>query len=152
MLYVREGIPSKLLGVGMSPTECFYVEIKLRKKKWFCCSYNSNKNNIQFHLENMTKSLALYSSNYENLIILDFNVSTDNSCKAGFCNTYDLKSLITEPTCYKNPENLTYFDLILTNHPRSFQNSCVFDTSLSDFHKMTVTITKTFFQSLDQES
>ena len=59
MLYVREDIPSKHLGVEMSPTEGFYVEINLRKKKWLLfCSYNPNKNNIQFHLENQAKSLA----------------------------------------------------------------------------------------------
>ena len=134
----------------MSPTEGFYLEINLRKKKWLlCCSYNPNKNNIQFHLENLTKSLAVYSSNYENLIILgDFNVSIDNSYMAGFCDTYDLRSLITEPTCYKSPENSTCIDLILTNHPRSFQNSCEFETGLSDYHKITVTIMKASFQRL----
>ena len=83
MLYVREDIPSKVLGVETSPTEGFYVEINVRKKKWLlCCSYNLNKNNTQFHLENMTKCLALYSPNYENLIILgDFNVSIDKDLK-----------------------------------------------------------------------
>ena len=50
-----------------------------------------NKNKIQFHLENPTKSLALHSSNYENLIILgDFDASIDNSYIAGFRDTYDL--------------------------------------------------------------
>ena len=33
MLYMREDIPSKLSGVETSPTEGFYVEIKLRKQK-----------------------------------------------------------------------------------------------------------------------
>ena len=33
MLYVREDVPSKLLGVEKSATEGFYVEINLRKKK-----------------------------------------------------------------------------------------------------------------------
>ena len=92
---------------------------------------------------------ALYSSNYENLIILgDFNVIIDNSYMAGFCDTYDLRSLIMEPTCYKNPENPTCIDLILTNHPFTFQNSCVLETDLPDFHKMTVTIMKASFQRL----
>ena len=62
--------------------------------------------------------------------------------------TYNLRSLITEPTCYKNPENPACIDLILTNHPRSFQNSCVFETGLSDLHKMAVTIMKASFQRL----
>ena len=67
---------------------------------------------------------------------------------AGLCDTCDLRSFITEPTCYKNPENSTCIDLILTNHPLSFQNSCVFETNLSDFHKITVTILKASFQRL----
>ena len=67
---------------------------------------------------------------------------------AGFCDTYDLTSLISEPTCYKNPENPTCIDLILTNNPLSFQNSCVLETDLSEFHKMTVTIMKASFQRL----
>ena len=152
-LYVREDIPPKLLGIGVSPTEGLYVEISLRKKKWLiCCSHNPNKNNIQFHLENLTKSyirivISLYSSNYENLIILgDFNVNIDKNYMTDFCDTYVLRSLITELTCYKNPENPTSIDLILTNHPRSFQNSCLFEAGLCDFHKMTVTIMKASFQ------
>ena len=48
----------------------------------------------------------------------------------------------------KNLENPTCIDLILTNHPLSFQNSCVLETGLSDFHKMTVTIMKASFQRL----
>ena len=57
MLYVREDILSKLLEVE---TEVFYVEINLRKKK--SCFVDSNKKNIQFHLENLTKSLANYET------------------------------------------------------------------------------------------
>ena len=91
----------------------------------------------------------LYSSNYENLIILgDFNVSIDNNYMAGFCYTYDLRSLITERTCYKNPKNPTCIDLILTNHSRNFQNSCVFETGLPEFSKMAVTIMKASSQRL----
>ena len=56
-----------------------------------------------------------------------------------FCESYNLKSLRKVSTCYKNPERPSYIDLILTNKPKYFQNSCVIETSLSDFHKMTVT-------------
>ena len=100
-------------------------------------------------MENLTKSLALYSSNNENLIVLgDFNVSIENSYMTGFCDTYDLRSLITEPTCYKNQENSTCIALILTNYALNFQTSCIFETGLSDFHKMTLTIMKTSFHRL----
>ena len=65
-----------------------------------------------------------------------------------FCERYSLSSLIKEPTCYKNPANPSYIDLILTNLPRSFQNSGVVETGLSDFHRMIVTVLKITFQRL----
>ena len=65
-----------------------------------------------------------------------------------FCERYSLSSLIKEPTCYKNPANPSCIDLILTNSPRSFQNSNVVETGLSDFHRMIVTVLKTTFQRL----
>ena len=37
---------------------------------------------------------------------------------------------------------------MLTNHPRSFQNSLAIGTGLSDFHRMTVTMMKTYFPKL----
>ena len=62
--------------------------------------------------------------------------------------TFDLTSLIKEPTCYKTPDNPSCIDLILTNKPLSFQNACVAETGLSDFHWMLLTVTKTTFQKL----
>ena len=56
--------------------------------------------------------------------------------------------MIKQKTCFKNPENPTCIDLILTNSPRSFQNSSVFETGLSDFHKLTITVLKQYFPKL----
>ena len=61
---------------------------------------------------------------------------------------HNLKTLIKQKTCFKNPENPTCIDLILTNSPRSFQNSSVFETGLSDFHKLTITVLKQYFPKL----
>ena len=55
-----------------------------------------------------------------------------------FSENYDLKSLIKQPTCYKNPNNLTCIDLILNNW--SFQSTCVIETELPDFHMMILTV------------
>ena len=57
--------------------------------------------------------------------------------------------MINKPTCYKNPERPSCIDLILTNCPDSFQNSCVIATGLSDFHKMVVTEMKTTYRKLE---
>ena len=57
--------------------------------------------------------------------------------------------MISKPTCYKNPDNPTCTDLILTNRPGSFQNSCVIETGLSDFQKMIVTVMKTSYWKIE---
>ena len=61
-----------------------------------------------------------------------------------FCASYNLKNLIKQPTCFKNLENPTRINYILTNHPKSFYSSSVFETCLSDFHKLTSTVLKVF--------
>ena len=81
-------------------------------------------------------------------MIGDFNSDVNQSCMKAFFESYNLSSLIKEPTCYKNPQNPSCIDLILTNSPYSFQNSCVIETGLSDFDKMTVTVTKTSYEKL----
>ena len=65
-----------------------------------------------------------------------------------FCSFYYLKSLIKQPTCFKNLEKPSYIDLILTNKPRSFHSTCVIETGLSDFHKMNVSVLKMHFRKL----
>ena len=55
---------------------------------------------------------------------------------------YNLKNLVKQKTCYKNPDNPSCIDLILTNCHRNFQNTNVFETGLSDFYKMTVSVLK----------
>ena len=127
-----------------------FVELNLRKRKWLIsCSYNPHKSNIFKHIEILSKNLDLQSSHYEsNIIIGDFNVGVSDPHINDFCNAYNLNSLIKEPTCYKNRDNPSCIDLILTNSPRSFQGSCVVETGLSDFHKLVVTIMKTTVQRL----
>ena len=63
-----------------------------------------------------------------------------------FCETYNLKNLIKEPTCFKNPENPSCIDLMLTNKPSCFQGSVAIETGLSDFHKMCITVMKLYFE------
>ena len=114
MLFVREDIPCKLLSVENHPIKGFYVGINLQKTKWLlCCSYNPNRCKIDFHLENLSRSLALYLSHNENFIIIgDFNVEANDIAISVFRDTYDLKSLIKEPTFYKKPIKLLALTLV----------------------------------------
>ena len=150
LFYAREDIPVKLLSVENLPTECFFIEINLRKRKWLvCCSYNPHRDNIKEHLNTISANLDLYSSKYEYIIVIgDFNAEVNDKFMSNFCESYNLSSLIKESTCYKNPENHSSIDLILTNSPHRFQCSSVVETGLSDFHKMIVTVMKTTFQRI----
>ena len=145
LVYVQENIPAKLLSSEAKTIEGIFIELNFRKKKWLLsCSYNPSKSNIISHLEHLRRSLDLYSANYGNLLLMgDFNVNTSELNMKDFCDSYGFKSLINVPTCFKNPENPSCIDLILTNNPLSFQNSGVIETGLSDVHKMTLTVMKT---------
>ena len=149
MLLVREDIPSKLLP-HINPScniEDIFVEINLRSKKWLISgSYNPNVSHIQKHTVNLSKNLDFYSSQYENFIVIgDFNPEMTNNYLEEFCASYNPKNLIKEPTCFKNIDNPTLIDYILTNHPKSFHSSSVYETGFSDFHKLTLTVLKTFY-------
>ena len=137
MLFVRVDIPCKLISLEIKPMEGFYVEIHLRKTKWFlCCSYNPSRSNINFHVEHLNQNLALYSSCYKNFMIIGyFNVEANNRAMSVFSGTCNLENLIKEPTCYKNP-----------NKPSCIKHSCVIETGLSNFHRMTVTVMKATFE------
>jgi hypothetical protein len=150
LLYIRADIPSKLINkVTLDVSyEGFFVELNIMKKKWLLsCSYNPKKSNIKEHLDKMRIALDTYSSGYDNFLIIgDFNAETKEDHMKEFCNNYHLTNLIKKATCYKNPDNPSCIDLMLTNRSSIFQNSVVIESGLSDFHKMTVTVLKTYFQ------
>ena len=78
----------------------------------------------------------------------DFNVANDENHIESLCKNYGLKSLIRQPTCYKNPGNPACIDLILTNVPFSFQNICMVETGLSDFHLITLPVMRKVLRNI----
>ena len=110
------------MSTELLPMKDFYVEINHQKKKWLlCCSYNPNKNAIKSHLEILHKDLALYSSKYENLIILGyFIVGMGNSDISVFCDTYRLKVLL------RSQHTIKTLNFILINNPKCFPCLYVF--------------------------
>ena len=70
----------------------------------------------------------------------DFNAEVEDSSFKYFCSSYYLTGMINRPACFINLEKPSCIDLILTNCPRSFQNSHAIETGLWDFHKLVVTV------------
>ena len=83
------------------------------------------------------------------MVIGDLNTEVYLECTKLFYETYDLTSLIKVPTCCKSSEKASCIDLLLTNRRKSFQNSSVVETGLSDFYNMTVTVSKTTLEKLE---
>ena len=140
LLYIREDIQSKLL---ISKSKCniktLSVAVSLRNRKWF-------QNLISNHLECLNRLIDEHSNSFDYFIFVgDFNVSTNHNSMINFCDLNGLRNLINVPTCYKNSDNPTSTDLILTNRPSYFQHSTVFETGLSDFYLLTITEFKTSF-------
>ena len=145
---MREDIPSEEIPMQNSMIECLSIELKLRSKKWLLlCSYNPHNNLISEHLSIIGKNLDLFSSDYDNILLMgDLNAEPHDNHLKDFCDIDNLKNLIKVPTCFKNPDRPTCIDVMLINSYRSFHNSCAIETGLSDFHKMTVPVLKTHFQ------
>ena len=127
--------------------EGIFLELNLRRSKILLFGgYNYNKSNIDTFLGNLGEILNQNLSKFEHFLLQgDFNYEIHEPSISNFCETYNLKNIINEPTCYKNIMNPSTIDLILTNKSRSFQNSTTIDTGLSDHHKMTVTVMKQYF-------
>ena len=72
----------------------------------------------------------------------DFNAEPVDTVVSDFCEIFNLKNIIMEKTYFKNPNSPSCIDLTITNRSKSFPNSMVIETGLSDFYKMCYTIMK----------
>ena len=79
------------------------------------------------------------------MLIGDLNAEPTEATVSDFCEIYNLKYLIKDKTCFKNPTKPTYIDLIITNRPKCSQYFVVIETGLSDFHKMSATVMKMYY-------
>ena len=151
IIYVRDDIPSRELKAH-HPTinlEGIFFEINLKKSKWLVFGgYNPHKDNISNFMNQLGPCLDHYMPKYDNFLLLgDFNSEMSESVMKDFCEAYNLRNLIKEPTCFKNVENPSTIDLILTNRATRFQNSMAIETGLSDHHKLTITVMRRFFKN-----
>ena len=70
----------------------------------------------------------------------DFNEDDEEVSLHLFCNQYKLKSVKKDSSCYKNIDNPSFIDLLLTNSAKDFESTSTLETGLSDFHKLVVAV------------
>ena len=119
-------------------------------KNWLCLGIHRppTPENLVSFVEELTDSLRKGSEFYENVTILgDFNIDVkvagrELDKRDEFCDLCNLTNLIRNETCFTRDHKST-IDLILTNKPKSFQNTYITETGLSDLYKLISTFFKT---------
>ena len=102
---------------------------------------------------NLSKIIDKNSSRYDKyLCIGDLNSETSETALRNFCNLFKLKSIVREPTYFKNPDNPSCIDLFLTKCSRNFQDTQVIETALLDFRKMNLIVLKMYFTKQRHEA
>ena len=95
---------------------------------------NPHTNQSGLFLRAIGNHLDKLISNYDNILLIGyFNCAPHDNIISDFCNIYNLKYIIKEPTCFKSTTNPSCIDLILKNKPNAFQNTIVLESGLSDF-------------------
>ena len=83
---------------------------------------------ISNYTDALIKMLELHSSKDDKRVLLgNFNVAVDENHVNSFCDSYNLKNLIKQSTCYNNPDKPTSIDQCTQNFPKNvcFRNRAV---------------------------
>ena len=144
---IRDDMPSKMLKHNFpEDTEAAFIELNFRKCKWLlCATYRAPSQNHNYFFNNIDKCLDVYST-YERVVpACDLNAQVGEKSFYTFLYQHELTSIDRNPTCYKNQNNPSCIDHILTNSPKSFFKTETVFTGLSDFHKLVLSVFKLHF-------
>ena len=85
--------------------------------------YKPPSQNEELLISNLSKTINAFSTVYGNIFLMGgFNLTVENRHLKKLLNLFNLKRLISSPTCYQST-NSTCIDLILTNQEDLFNNS-----------------------------
>ena len=135
--------------------ETICIDLTIKEIKWFILfAYRPESIDRKLFFDEITKSLSKATKDYNNIIVIgDLNIDltsplTDKfNLLSEFCATFNLKNLVKGKTCNKSKEGSS-IDVILTNKPRSFFNTNITETGLSDHHCMISTFLRCHYEKL----
>ena len=100
---------------------------------------------IWYFFYHLGKVLDNFSTKYDRFVLLgDFNGQESETILSEFLNACNAKYIVKK-TCFKSIENPSCIDLIITDKPGTFQHTNVFETGISDHHKLVTTVMKAKF-------
>ena len=98
--------------------------------------YKWPSQNEKYFLDILSKVLSKQTCQFENILLIrDLNLTVNNKNLGVFMNTFNLESLINEPTCFQSASP-TCIDFILKNKKSLFKNSNVLEVGISDHHRL----------------
>ena len=117
MFYVNQNLPCKSLKTKIDHlTETIFLEVNVQSSKGlFLGCYKPPSQNEEFFISNLSKTLNAFSTKYDRILLMgDFNLTIENRLLEELLNLFNLKSIISSPTCFQST-NPTCIDVILTN-------------------------------------
>ena len=133
-------LTSKVLIVESIPRdiEMILPDFTVKSRKWLSIGfYKPPSKKEKYFLDHLSKTLGQLTCQYGKTILIgDFNLTFENNLE-NFMNTFDLKCLINQPTCFQS-SNPRCIDLILTNKKELFKNNDVFEVGISDHHSFII--------------
>ncbi len=120
--------------------ESMVFEMMMKNQKWFLLlTYKHPKVSDNVFLPHVFRFYESIEREAREVILLG-DINTDMQYKndkitTELCQVYGLSNLITQPTCFKNPEG-TLLDPILVMNKNKFQNAFNIHCASSDFHNI----------------
>ena len=151
LCYIRSDISHRRrddLEYNENGIESLLVEVIFDKIKMFViCIYrppNIQVSHLCYAIEQMSAK-CLCEGQFL-ILIGDLNVNFNEKHHelCDIMDIYSLKDVIKGATCFKNCENPTKLDVILTNKPRSLAGTLNTDIGVSDFHNMICVASKAY--------
>ena len=146
MIFIRDTTSSKIEEKHIFPNdiESILVELNFRKCKWLLSgTYHPQSQSDEYFSNNLDKALDTYSRYDKVLLVGDFNTEISEQRIESFLFMHEPCNLVKEKTCFKNMQNLSCIDLLLTNNVYAFQQTIAICTGLSDCHELALTVLKT---------
>ena len=121
-----------------------FIELNFRKYKWLPCgTYYQPSQNDEYYFNYLDKDPDTYSNYVKDLLVGDFNTEITEHYIESFLYEHELSNLVKEKTWFKNMQNPSCIDLLLTNNSYAFQQTTTVCSGLSDCHKLVLTVLKT---------